>query len=156
MTYLLYLYTLQYVHAYADDLTFYLASDNPSTLQEHITQDLADLQHWCINISKSHFVHINMPKDHSLFLKLCNVGEKSSTKLFRFIIDNKLTWSDHVYIISNKISSNLRVFYNIHHLLSFATVNNIIVAIFTPTSSATFKYIAQTNTLYKLQKRHYG
>ena len=116
------------VHAYADDTTFYLSNPNPTRLRGLVADDIISIEHWCdsnlmtINESKSHFLVVN-PQNHSFSFSLKNsiLQERGSTKLLGFTVNNTLTWKDHISEISNKISTNLRLFYNIRHLIDFNT-----------------------------------
>lgn len=154
-------------HAYADDTSFFISGTDPIRIQSQIDQDLLLIQQWCetnrmcLNTSKSHYLLVNPPLNFSFSISICNsnLTRQSKSKLLGFIINDSLTWHDHITLISNKISSNLRLFYNIRHFMNFDTARlyyyNFIHAyliyglhIFFPTTPA--KY---TNTLFVLQKK---
>lgn len=154
-------------HAYADDTSFSISGSDPALLQLKIDRDLALIQQWCeanqmsLNISKSHYLLVNPPTNFPLTISIngSTLVQQSKSKLLGFIINDSLTWLDHIFSISNKISSNLRLLYNIRHLMNFNVARlyyyNFIhsyliygLHIFYPTTPS--KY---TNTLFILQKK---
>ena len=154
-------------HAYADDTSFSISETDPSCLQSKIYSDLRLIQQWCVanqmplNISKSHYILVNPPLNFPLTISIFDstLTRQSTSKLLGFIINDSLSWLDHISFISNKISSNLRLFYNIRHLMNFDTARlyyyNFIhsyliygLHVFYPTTPV--KY---TNTLFILQKK---
>lgn len=116
-------------HAYADDTTFYLADKDPSKLQQIINSDLKLIHNWCktnrmtLNLSKSHYMVVNPCNAHRFTITIDNqpLEQRSSTKLLGFHVTDTLKWDDHILMISKKISSNLRLFYNIRHLMDVDT-----------------------------------
>ena len=75
-----------------------------------------------VNESKAHFLVVN-PQNHffSFSLKNSILQEHGSIKLLGFTVNYTLTWKDHISEISNKISTNIRLFSNIRHLIDFNT-----------------------------------
>ena len=154
------------VHAYADDTTFYIAGKDANKLQQHVNADLHLIQNWCrmnrmvLNSSKSHFLVLNAPSTNLSFkLNDTPLQEKSSTKLLGFFLNNTLKWDDHILEISKKVSSNLRLFYNIRHLMNthtsklyyFAYIHSYLsygISIYYPMS-----FTKHTNPLFNLQKK---
>ena len=113
------------VHAYADGTTFYISDINPTILQQKINRDLNLIQDWCSAnrmVIKSHFLVINQNQNPlSLSINNQKLQQKSSYVLLGFHINDALSWSNHVTHIAHKISSNLRLFYNLRHLMNFGT-----------------------------------
>lgn len=120
------------VHAYADDTTFYISSDNPQLLQQQVNIDMNLIQRWCklnmmeLNISKSHYLLVNNKNNYPIHI---NIGghllkKKTTTKLLGFMINDSMDWKNHISHISEKISSNMRLFYNLRHLLNFTTARH--------------------------------
>ena len=116
-------------HAYADDTTFFISCTDNQKIQSLLNHDLTIIQQWCdmnkmaLNTTKSHYLLINPPKNCSLTIKLgrTQLKSRSSTKLLGYMVNDTLSWTDHVSYLSNKISSNLRLFYNIRHFMNFST-----------------------------------
>lgn len=152
-------------HAYADDTTFYISGKE--NLQKHINQDIASIEQWCLtnkmalNLSKSHFLIINPPQNASIdvIINQHPLAHKKTSTLLGFTLNNVLTWSDHIQTVINKVASNIRLFYNIRHLMNYTTAKtfyyNFIhphltygIHIFYPLTPA-----KDTLCLYKLQKK---
>ena len=116
------------VHGYADDTTFYLSNSSPSLLQDLVSSDIALIEKWCesnmmvLNETKSHYLVVNQQNYPFSFSVNNTVLQKQpTTKLLGFVINSTLTWNDHIDTISKKVSANLRLFYNIRHLIDFST-----------------------------------
>ena len=155
------------VHAYADDTTFFISSNNSQLLQKQLDHDLLLIEQWCtinkmpLNLYKSHYLVINSTKVCPIHINICghSLERKTSSKLLGFTINDSLDWKSHIAHVSNKVSSNLRLFYNLRHLLNFQTSKqyyyNFIhpylmygVHLYYPMSPARY-----TNPLYILQKK---
>ena len=155
------------VHAYADDTTFYLSNNSLSQLQQNINNDLKSIHHWCtqnrmlINLKKSHYLLVNTTKHQTLKISINNeqLKQQTSSKIIGFTINDSLNWGNHIDNIHSKISTNLRLLYNIKHLLHFNTAkqyyNNYIhpylsygIHMYFPLSPYSL-----TNLLYLLQKK---
>ena len=114
-------------HAYADDTTFYTSSKDPLTLQTYLNHDINLIENWClanhmvINTKKSHYLLVNPFSSSGINITIhgAPLQQKPTSKLLGFYINDKLNWSDHVQHIFSKMASNLRLFYNIRHLLNF-------------------------------------
>ena len=154
-------------HAYADDTSFFASNSCPKKLQTQIDHDLSVIEDWCsanqmlINVNKSHFLIVNPPKDFTFSLKINGhqIQKKTSSKLLGYMINDSLTWHDHIQHITNKVSSNLRLLYNLRHLMNYDTAKlyyfNFIhshliygIHLYHPLSPARL-----TDPLFKLQKR---
>ena len=126
------------VHGYADDTTFYLSNSSPSLLQDLVSSDIALIEKWCesnmmvLNETKSHYLVVNQQNYPFSFSVNNTVLQKQpTTKLLGFVINSTLAWSDHIDTISKKVSANLRLFYNIRHLIDFSTLNSFTTTTFT-------------------------
>ena len=72
--------------------------------------------------TKPHYLVVNQQNYFFSFSVNNTVLQKQpTTKLSGFVINSTLTWSDHINTISKKVSANLRLFYNIRHLIDFST-----------------------------------
>ena len=53
------------------------------------------------------------------------IKRENSVKLLGVIIDENLTWKNHIKVIENKISKNIGVLYRASHLLDFKNLLKI-------------------------------
>ena len=117
------------VHAYADDTTFFISSNNVKHLQLQLNQDICLIQDWCaknkmsINHTKSHYLLVNASTDCPITITVDSkkLKRNNTSKLLGFFLNDSLNWKSHITHILNKVSSNLRLFYNLRHLLNFKT-----------------------------------
>ena len=62
------------------------------------------------------------------------IKRENSIKFLGVIIDENLTWKNHIEVIENKVSKNVEVLYRASHLLDFKNLLKIISPSFTFTS----------------------
>ena len=96
------------VHAYANDITFYISDSNLSQLH-NLTADIAMIEQWCtynhlvINTFKSHFLAIDYTAPSSKFSILGDLLSKRPTsKLLGFTIVMPITKQIYLETINTK------------------------------------------------------
>ena len=116
-------------YTYADDTLYHLSHHDPSILQDLISCDLKLIDNWynankmSIYPTKSHYLTINpKPKYTLLSVQGTKLLEISFTKLLGFTVNNILTWDTHILTVMKVISQNLRLLFNICHLLNVYAV----------------------------------
>ena len=117
------------VSLYADDTVIYYSSSNIKDLEDKLNSDPKSLCQWfnknflTLNVSKCKFVLFgSQRKLHScsqLSLKINDhfLEQKDSFKYLGVIINQNMSWSDHIEILSRKISQRLSLLRRIKHLL---------------------------------------
>jgi hypothetical protein len=113
---------------FADDTTVYYSSKNVTHIFDNINKDLNSLEDWfkanklSLNISKTHYmIFPGQPTKHeNLSLKINNeiINQVHKVKFLGMIIDENLTWQEHINYCSNKMSSGLYALNSSKHLLT--------------------------------------
>ena len=113
---------------FADDTTIYYSSKNISHIFDKINNDLNSLEDWfkanklSLNISKTHYMIFpwQLTKHENLSLKINNeiINQVNKVKFLGMIIDENLTWQEHINYCSNKMSSGLYAINSSKHLLT--------------------------------------
>jgi len=125
------------------------------------------IEKWCavnrmvINTSKSHYLVLNPSSSLSFNITMNQkpLQQRKTTKLLGLTFNDKLSWGNHLQTIETKVSSNLRLFYNIRHLINFNTAKqyyyNFIHSymIYGLNLYYPLTPVSKTDTLYKLQKQ---
>ena len=105
---------------FADDTTIHIASDNHASIESSLQQSL-DLAHlWLlanglrINASKtkSMLLHSSRKSPHSsLKLQVADspVEQVRSFKFLRVVVNDTLTWNDHIDLVCKKVSRHLNL-----------------------------------------------
>ena len=62
---------------------------------------------------------------HDITINGKNVAHTKNTKFLGVIIDNKLTWSDHIIYIKNKIYKSIGILHKTHDFLTKNTLRNL-------------------------------
>ena len=117
------------VTLFADDTALYCSSRSARDLQTMLNQDLNRLAQWLyehkrtLKVSKSKFMLIGGPRklntleEFTLTSKEKELDRVNSYKYLGVIINENLSWTDHVDYIKNKVSQRLGVLQRITHLL---------------------------------------
>ena len=117
------------VTLFADDTALYCSSQSARNLQTMLNQDLDRLAQWLyehkltLNVSKSKFMLIGGPRklntleEFTLTIKEKELDRVNSYKYLGVIINENLSWTDHVDYIKTKVSQRLSILQRINHLL---------------------------------------
>ena len=121
------------VTLFADDTALYCSSDSAHDLETKLNQDLGRLAQWLhrhkltLNVSKFKFILIGSPrklnsfKEVTLKIQEKKLDKANSYKYLGVIINETLTWSDHINLIKSKVSQRLGLLRRIKHLLTRST-----------------------------------
>ena len=131
-----------YTDLYADDTTLYDIQSSQDTIELNLQSALQQLNIWCkgngmlLNSAKTKVMLITTNQKRQRLttdkLKLLYNNESlqmvCSDKILGVLVDNNLTWSEHIKQVTKKIASNIWLLSKIKHI-----VFNIISLIFKPT-----------------------
>ena len=114
---------------FADDMAFYCPEISPIDLQRKLNQDLQSVSSWLqnhkltLNIKKSKFMIIgNRSKlknfqDMQLLVAHEELENTTEFKYLGIVINQHLTWHDHVEILHSKVAQRLGMLKRLKHLL---------------------------------------
>ena len=102
---------------FADDTNLFSSGKEIKTLETNINNELSHISIWLkvnklsLNIKKTHYMIFRKRKKDSLNVKLSIDGELinevDKTKFLGVLIDNKLTWKQHIAYVSGKIARGI-------------------------------------------------
>ena len=102
---------------FADDTNLFTSGKEIKTLETNINNELSHISIWLkvnklsLNIKKTHYMIFRKRKKDSLNVKLSIDGELinevDKTKFLGVLIDNKLTWKQHIAYVSGKIARGI-------------------------------------------------
>ena len=109
---------------FADDTIFFITGNNYADLVTTLNNELCKIVKWLnvnkisINISKSQYMIFQSSKKKSitkenLFINGNMIRKVESTKFLGVIIDSKLSWSEHIHHIKNKISKSIGIIHKV-------------------------------------------
>ena len=113
----------------AVDMAFYCHENSPNNLQSKLNADLTAITSWLhdnkltLNVTKSKFMVIggrnklNQFNDIALVANNDQLENVTKFKYFGVIINQHLTWHDHIEQLQSKIAKRLGVLKRIKHLL---------------------------------------
>ena len=114
---------------YADDAVNYYSSTDLSGLESNLNSDLAIVSNWFSsnlltrNISKCNFVifgnsqKLKLVNDVSLKVNSTAVERSDLFKYLEVVINQAMSWSEHIDTISTKINQRIGMIKRIRHLL---------------------------------------
>ena len=104
---------------FADDTNIFLSNSNIDDLQDLVNEELSHLTAWLkinklsLNVKKAHYMVFTNKRAPASTIKLEindeRIVETCKTKFLGVIIDNKLTWKEHVNYISGKIARGIGI-----------------------------------------------
>ena len=118
---------------FADDTNLFCSHKNIKALFQIVNSELKLVTKWflankpSLNAKKTKYVLFHkVTMCDSLQLQLptmtfdnIEIKRESSVKFLGVIIDENLTWKNHIEVVENKISKNIGVLYRASHLLDF-------------------------------------
>ena len=123
---------------YADDTHLTYADNDICSIEASLNQDLSNINRWLIankltlNMTKTEFMLIGSRQKLSSLAVLpaleingTHLNRVNFTKSLGVLIDENLTWSNHINAISKKISSGIGSIKRISHCVPPATLQNI-------------------------------
>ena len=121
---------------FADDTSMFLAHDDLKHLEYIVNIELAKVVEW-LNVNK---LSINVGKTHAMLFTNRNINSLppihisiqhtdvqfvSKISFIGILIDNKLSWRDHILKISNKIAKGIGIIRKVRHKLQRSTLINL-------------------------------
>ena len=127
-------------HLFADDAAIYYSHHKLHILQEIINTELKGEAKWLnankpsLNMSKSSFILFHPPQKRnpkiSLIINNLPIPEKTSTKYLGVILDNHLTWSEHIKYTNMKIHKGIGIFYKVRNFVNYQILKSLYYAFF--------------------------
>ena len=162
--------TILYPMLFADDTNVFLSGRNANHLIRIMNGELLNIVDWLdcnrlsLNVSKTHFILFryqgmrNPVINEELTIKNEPIKQDYKTKFLGVIVDEKLTWSEHIQYIKCKIAKGIGIISKARRLLKNETLRTLYYCFVYPYLNYcvevwgdTFKTYLQT--LVKLQRR---
>ena len=112
---------------FADDTNVLYSGVDIQTICECISRELDKLHVWLsvnklsLNVDKTNFILFGNRKNIDnvcIFMNNSIITRVRATKFLGVIIDEKLTWKDHISLVRSKLSKTVGILYRIRHLLN--------------------------------------
>ena len=120
---------------FADDTSVFIEGTNYDKVIDIVNKELELINIWLIankltvNIKKTHYMMFHRTRIkyniRDITINGKNVAYTKNTKFLGVIIDNKLTWSDHIIYIKNKISKSIGIIHKTRNFLTKNTLTNL-------------------------------
>ena len=113
---------------FADDTVLSISGSNSTELQSIVNTELEKVTEWLrfnklsLNYSKTSYMIVsrknNQLTDFNVKINHKTITRTSCVKYLGVFIDDKLTWSNHIAYLENKLSRSVGLFYRIRQYLS--------------------------------------
>lgn len=122
---------------FADDTNLFYSHDKLDVLCNDINYDLLKISLWfklnklSLNVKKTNFMifrpkNKKLPNDEiNIKIDDISVERVNHTKFLGVVINDKLTWDDHIKTILNKASKSIGIIYRIRHNIPSSTLINL-------------------------------
>ena len=128
---------------FADDTNLFYSHKNIKSLFETVNNELANISTWfqsnklSLNANKTKYIFFHKQRESENIplklpvLKIDNIEIKreQSLKFLGVLIDENLTWKNHIELLQNKISTNIGVLFKASKLLNMRCLKNIYFAL---------------------------
>ena len=99
---------------FADDTSIIILNTNPENFKNNINHTMTEMKNWfqsnllALNCDKTHFLQFLTKKHIEITLKIFAsnsvITNTNSTKFLGLIIDNTLSWRDHIVELTSKLN----------------------------------------------------
>ena len=120
---------------FADDTSMLGHDKNINSLQSCINENLQMVSEWLqvnklsLNISKSHFMLFTRKRtdvhDIDIEINNINISRVKNVKFLGVILDEKMSWKDHINYISKKISKCIAIMFKLKNIVSKDTLKSL-------------------------------
>ena len=125
---------------YADDTTLYCHGKDTTTVQESLQSALNDASEWLkanrlvVNADKSNFVVAGSKRrlidfDINIMLDSTVINRCNSTKMLGVVIDEHISWKNHVEYLLSKVAPKLSLLYRLSFVLSRQSLSTLYISI---------------------------
>ena len=125
---------------FADDTNFHLSHSNTKSLESEVNKEISKISDWInkndltINYKKSCYMIISKKAQVLTDFKLSinhNIIEKTdSLKYLGVNIDDKLSWKNHIDILSTKLSKICGIIYKLRHYVPLSSLKSVYYSLF--------------------------
>jgi hypothetical protein len=119
---------------FADDTSLFSSGNDITTLTQQANTDLTKINEWLqcnklsLNVSKSNYMLFSkrdLTTDISISINDQQIQRVQNTKFLGIVLDEKLTWKEHISNVRKKVSKGIGILYKCRKYLSKQTLLNL-------------------------------
>ena len=153
---------------FADDTNMFMCGKNVQLLEEKFNAEMGKVFEWIqinklsLNIKKTQFMffHGRRYVDYvpNILINDCPVSKTDCIKFLGIMVDQHLSWRDHINYISKKVSKSVGILHKIQNYLDKKTLKSLYYSLIYPyliycNEVWGLAYASHRNRLFLLQKR---
>lgn len=157
---------LKYI-MFADDTNIFARGKNTSELVSNLNNELKKVSHWfsanllSLNVKKTSYIIFGYKRSSDLKILINDIAitRTQETKFLGVIVQETLTWTSHINMISNKISKTIGILAKVKHVLPTYYLKALYMTLVEPYLNycciiwGSPKKNGNMDKLHKLQKR---
>ena len=128
---------------FADDTNLFIKDNDIHSLISKANTELEKISKWfklnklSLNIKKTNFIlfkNKRKAQNVPLELKIDNtrIEQIKKTKFLGVIVNETLTWDDHIKTVKQKVQKNIGIIFRIRHILPFSTLRSLYFTLIHP------------------------
>lgn len=121
---------------FADDTNLFFTGNNLSELENNVNCELVKISHWfklnklSLNIQKTNYILFCSKQNQIINAPVfkidnCNISKVVKTKFLGIIINQSLTWTDHISLIKQKVAKNLGIITHVRNSLPLSVLKTL-------------------------------
>ena len=152
---------------FADDTNLFCSGNDLLKLSETVTHELSKLKNWfavnmlSLNVSKTNYMlfsNSRCDRDISIHIANVEISRVNVTKFLGVLIDDKLTWNEHISLVKSKVSRSIFLLNRAKHVFNYRAMLTLYNSIVLPYLSYCCElwgntYKTRLTDLVVLQKR---
>ena len=130
-------------YLFADDTVTLFSHKDPKVIVRNCNAEMKKVSEWLLvnklslNVSKSNFIILRTPQKkylNTIKIKIdnANVEEKAYIKYLGIMMDEKLTWNQHIHHVNLKLSKGIGIIAKLRHLLCKSAIKMIYYSFIQP------------------------
>ena len=157
---------LKYI-LFADDTNIFCSGHDIEKLSEKVTSELRKMKDWfavnklSLNVSKTNYMLFTNSKcSTDIQIQICNtdIERVNATKFLGVLIDDKLTWKNHIELVKSKVSRSVFLLNRAKHVLNYSAMLTLYNSIVLPYLTYCCElwgstYKSRLNSLVLVQKK---
>ena len=126
---------------FADDTTIFFSSKLTSSIENTINKELGKVNNWLnsnklsLNTDKSCYLNFSLlHRNSDINLKIANktLEKKTVTKYLGVLIDDKLSWKNHIHSINIKLRKGIGMLYKLKEFVTLSTLKSLYYSLIFP------------------------
>ncbi len=152
---------------FADDTNVFYTGKNIKDVSNTLNEELKHMNSWfkvnklSLNVSKTNYMLFSGKRnydDFNISIDGMRVDRVHVTKFLGVLVDENLSWTDHIISVCKNVSKNVSILYKVKHILNSSSLYTLYCSLVLPYLNYACEiwgntYQSRVNNVFLLQKR---